>query len=57
MESTTRSQAVRTLEQGPLNQPITAHFVPERFNKQIYQRLYKLPKAGAFSLRISLGLL
>jgi len=33
LESTPRSQAVRTLVYGPLNQPITAHLVPERHNK------------------------
>ena len=35
MESTWRIQAVRTLEYGPLNQPITAHVVHERYNKKI----------------------
>ena len=32
-ESTLQSQAVCTLEYRPLNQPITAHIVPERYNK------------------------
>ena len=32
-ESTPQSQAVCTLEYRPLNQPITAHIVPERYNK------------------------
>ena len=35
MESTWRTQAVCTLEYGPLNQPITAHVVHERYNKKI----------------------
>ena len=35
MESTSRIQAVRTSEYGPLNQPITAHVVHERYNKKI----------------------
>ena len=30
LESTPQSQAVPTLEYGPLNQPITAHLVPKR---------------------------
>ena len=30
LESTPRSQAVRALKYGPLNQPITAHLVPSR---------------------------
>ena len=34
LESTPRSQAVRTLEHGPLNQPITALVVPQRCNKE-----------------------
>ena len=33
-EGTSRSQAVRTLEYGPLNHPITAHLVPEGCNKR-----------------------
>ena len=33
LESTPHSQADRTLEYGLLNQPITAHLVPERYNK------------------------
>jgi len=33
VESTPHSQADRTLEYGLLNQPITAHLVPERYNK------------------------
>ena len=35
MESTPRSQAIRTLEYGLLNQPITAHVLPKRYNKYI----------------------
>lgn len=33
LESTPHSQADHTLEYGLLNQPITAHLVPERYNK------------------------
>ena len=33
VESISQSQAVHNLEYAPLNQPITAHFFPERYNK------------------------
>ena len=36
LESRPRSQAVRILGCGTLNQPITAHLVPERNNKELY---------------------
>ena len=35
LESTPQSQAVHTSEYGPLNQPITAHLVPESYNKRL----------------------
>ena len=35
MESTQQSQAVCTLEYGPLNQAITAHVEPERYHKKV----------------------
>lgn len=38
LDGTPRSQVVRTLEYGPLNQPITALLVPERYSKYILYR-------------------
>ena len=35
-ESTPGSQAVHTLEYGPLTQPITAHLVTKRYDNKIY---------------------
>ena len=47
LESSPRSQAIRTSEYGRLNQPITAHVVvPERSNeyKRIYERNFVYPR-------------
>ena len=35
LESTSRTQGVRTLEYGPLNRPITAYVLPGRYNGSI----------------------
>lgn len=35
LQSTPRSQGVRASEYGPLNQPISAHLVPERCSKKL----------------------
>ena len=36
LANTPRSQVIRSLKYGPLNQPITAHVIPERYNEMIH---------------------
>lgn len=46
LKSTPQGRVVHTLEYGPLNQPITLHVVPERYNCIIYSFIHTWTKTS-----------